>query len=95
MRSKSQDIEEELKLIETRLANAREYVAQNINVEGSPWLHLDDWRGKSGHPLWMSNSMMPTLMKRRARKERALRNIDSKTKEKSLSLRKRRRLFEI
>ena len=43
-------IEEQLAEMETRLANAEEYVAKNVNVEGKSFLHFDDWKGKSGHP---------------------------------------------
>jgi type IV secretory pathway VirD2 relaxase len=88
---KMQKIEKHLEMIEERLANAQEYLAQNVNVEGSSFLHFDDWRGKSGHPSWTRNFMIPTMMKRRARKERALKNIDNKTKDKNLTSRKRYR----
>jgi len=34
--------------------------AKNVNVKGFPsWLKLSDWKGKSGHPLWMKNHMIP------------------------------------
>ncbi len=82
-------IEEQLEKIGERLANAEDYVARNVNVEGSTWLHLGDWQGKSGHPLWMKNYMIPTLMKLRARQEKALKNIGSKNKDKELTRRKR------
>lgn len=86
---KNRKIEERLEMIEQRLANAHEYVAQNVNVEGKSWLHFDDWLGKSGHPLWMKNYMIPTLMKNRAELEKVLRNADSKAKDKKLTRRKR------
>ena len=86
---KKQEIEEQLEMIEKRLANAEEYVARNVNVEGASWLHFDDWQGKSGHPSWMKNWMIPTTMKHRARKEKALRSIGDKAKEKNLTRRKR------
>jgi hypothetical protein len=89
-KKKSQEIEEQLQLIEQLISNAEDYVARNVNVEGSTWLHLGDWRGKSGHPLWMKNHMIPTLMKRRAKAEKALEAIDDKTKDKELMRRRRR-----
>jgi hypothetical protein len=88
-RKKRQKIEEALEKIEESLANAQEYVARNVNVEGSFQFHLGDWRGKSGHPLWMRNHMIPTMMKIRARKEKTLESIDNKAKDKSLTMRKR------
>jgi hypothetical protein len=88
---KKQKIEEQLAFIEKRLVDAEEYVAKNVNVEGSSWLHFDDWRGKSGHPLWMRNFMIPATKKSRARKEKALDRIKAKEKGKSLMKRKRSR----
>jgi hypothetical protein len=88
---KKQKIEEQLKFIEKRLVDAEEYVAKNVNVEGSPCLHFDDWRGKSGHPLWMRNFMIPATKKGRARKEKALDRIKAKEKGKGLMKRKRSR----
>jgi hypothetical protein len=87
---KKRKIEEQLRMIEKRLADAEEYVAQNVNVESTSWLHFADWRGKSGHPLWMKNLMIPATKKHRARKEKALERIDNKVKDKNLSKRKRR-----
>src|ERR1700733_9232587 len=87
---KQRMIEEQLKVIERRLANAEEYVAQNVNVEGTSWLHFGDWQGKSGHPSWMRTFMIPATKKHRARKEKALEGIDKKAKDISLSMRKRR-----
>jgi len=86
---KVRGIEERLESVEQRLANAKEYLARNINVEGSGWLHFDDWRGKSGHPSWMKNHMIPVTMKYRAKKERALRSIASKAKDKYVTRRRR------
>ena len=88
---KRQEIEEQLARIEKRLVNAEEYVARNVNIEGLSWLHFGDWQGKSGHPSWMRNFMIPTTMKHRARKEKALENIDNKAKDKSLTSRKRQK----
>ena len=73
--NKTRKIEEQLERIEKRLADAEEYIGQNVNVEGSSWLHFDDWKGKSGHPLWMKNFMIPTTKKARVRKEMALEMI--------------------
>lgn len=88
---KRQTIAEQLEAIERHLADAEEYVALNVNVEGTAFLHFDDWRGKSGHPLWVKNFMMPSTLKRRARKEQALKKIDDKAKDMILSRRKRHR----
>src|SRR5436190_664063 len=41
---KKKQIEEQLLKIEERLANAEEYVARNINVEGRSFLHHEVWR---------------------------------------------------
>src|SRR5262249_17467347 len=92
---KRHQIQEQLQNIEERLRNAEDYVAQNVNVEGSSWLHFDDWRGKSGHPSWMRNFMIPTMMKHRARKEKALENIDKKAKDTELARRRRGGLREL
>jgi hypothetical protein len=81
-------IEEQLRFIEERLSNAKEYLARNVNVEGSSWLHMDDWRGKSGHPSWVKNHMIPAWKRLRARKERALETIDERTKDKKLARRR-------
>ena len=89
---KRQQIKEQLAMIEKNLANAEEYVAKNINIESVPsfhLLHFGDWRGKSGHPLWMRNFMIPELMKRRATLERALDTLCAKAKGKGLKTVKR------
>jgi hypothetical protein len=86
---KKRTIEEQLEIIEERLANAEKHVARNVNVEGSSGPHFGDWQGKSGHPSWMRNHMIPTTMKVRARKERALDNKENKAKDKGLTRRKR------
>jgi hypothetical protein len=85
---KRQEIEERLSKVEFALANAQEYVSRNENVESSSFLHFADWHGKSGHPLWMKNHMIPTLTKYRTRKEKALQNVISKTKDKRVTKRK-------
>jgi hypothetical protein len=86
--NKLQQIEEQLESIEKRLANAEAYVANGVNVEGSAFLHLDDWKGKSGHPLWMKNFMIPTTKRSRAKKEKVLDSIINKEKEKHLKQRR-------
>jgi hypothetical protein len=91
---KRQQIEERLKRLETCLANAEEYVARNVNVEGRSWFHDGDWQGKSGHPSWMKNFMIPTLLRSRSRKEKMLLRLDNKAKDRMLTMRKRRGVFE-
>ena len=75
-------IQEQLKKIEQRLRDAEAYVARNENVESSSFCHFKDWEGKSGHPLWMKNFVIPTTKRGRARKEKALERILAKEKEK-------------
>jgi hypothetical protein len=89
--NKKQVIKEQLEMIEKRLADAEEYVAQGVNVEGSAWLHFDDWNGKSGHPLWMKNFMIPATKKARAKKERALEKISRKEGDRCLKQRRQQR----
>jgi hypothetical protein len=86
---KKRRIEKQLEMIEKRLADAEEYLAQNVNVEGSSWLHFDDWKGKSGHPLWMKNFMIPATKKARVKKEKALERISRKHRDKCLKQRRR------
>jgi len=88
--NKRQKIQERIEKIEIQLANAEEYVARNVNVEGASWLHTSDWQGKSGHPLWMKNFMIPSLKKVQKRKEKALENISSKNRERRKQRRQRR-----
>jgi hypothetical protein len=87
--NKTRKIEEQLEMIEKRLADAEEYVARGVNVEGPSWLHFGDWRGKSGHPLWMKNFMIPSTKKARARKEKALERIKRENRDKNLKHRRR------
>ena len=86
---KRQEVQKTLDTIETRLTNAERYLAQDVNIEGKSFLHFDDWLGKSGHPLWMRNVMIPAWMRQRARKERALETIANKAKDKKLTRLKR------
>lgn len=85
--NKLRKIKEQLETIEIRLTKAEKYIGRNVNVEGSAWLHTDDWNGKSGHPLWMKNWMIPATKKRKARKEKALERIDNKSREKLKKMR--------
>src|SRR5438132_824306 len=86
---KKQKIQQQLKRIEHRLRNAEAYVARDENVESSSFLHLRDWEGKSGHPLWMKNWMIPATKRGRTRKEKALDRIVAKEKEKSSQKRRK------
>ena len=92
--SNKRDIKEQLESTERCLANAEEYLAQGRNVEGFAWLHLDDWNGKSGHPLWVKNFMIPTIpttKKAQAKMEKTLETIESKKRDKSLKHEKRQK----
>ncbi len=91
MPSKTRRIKDQIALLEQRLANAAEYLVQGVNVEGTYFLHFDDWNGKSGHPLWMKNVMMPATQRHRARKEKALLRISRENKNKRIKQRKRQR----
>lgn len=86
---KQRTIQEQLTRIDQRLRDAEEYVARNQNVESSSWLHLKDWEGNSGHPLWMKNFMIPATKRARARKEEALERITTKDKEKKSQKRRK------
>jgi hypothetical protein len=85
---KKRKIHEQLKKIDDRLRNAEAYVARNQNVESSSFLHSKDWEGKSGHPLWMKNFMVPATKRARARKEKALERIIAKERAKKSPRRK-------
>ena len=80
---KKRKIREQLKEIEERLKNAEVYIVRGQNVESASFLHLSDWQGRSGHPLWMKNFMIPATKRTRSRKEKALERIIAKGKEKS------------
>ena len=86
---KKRQIEEQLEMIDRRLINAETYVIKGVNVEGSAFLHFDDWKGSSGHPLWMRKFMIPTTERIRAKKEMALETITNKERKKHLKQRKR------
>ena len=81
-------IKKQVEKLDQHLLAAGQYVARNVNVRGFSWLHLSDWKGKSGHPLWMKNHMIPSTKKARAERERALEKIVTKAKEKRIKKRK-------
>ena len=88
--NKTRKIKEQIEVLDKHLAAANEYVARNVNVKGTAsWLHLGDWKGKSGHPLWMKNHMIPSTERSRAGKVRALKKIATKAKAKRLKERRR------
>ena len=89
MKRKRRTINESLDSINRNLANAEEYVERDVNVEGCSFLHFDDWRGKSGHPKWMKSFLIPALTRVRARKEKALEQLDNRAKDKLLRARRR------
>ena len=87
---KKRKIDEQIGMLDRRLAAAEEYVSRNVNVRAFPgWLHLSDWKGKSGHPLWMKSHVIPSTKRVLANKERALKRIATKGKEKELAERTR------
>jgi hypothetical protein len=86
---KTQKIQQRLKKIEEHLRSAEEYIARNVNVRSRSFLHSKDWEGKSGHPLWMRNFMIPTVKKALARKEKALERVIAKEKQKNIHQRRR------
>ena len=88
---KTRKIKERLETIEKHLANAEEYIERNENVRSSSQFHLLDWNGKSGHPLWIRNRMIPSTKKARARAEKALETIVSKEKAKKSEKRRQKR----
>jgi hypothetical protein len=87
---KTRKIKQQIEMLEQNLAAAEKYVARNVNDRGFPGsLRLSDWKGKSGHPLWMKNHMIPSTQKAHAEKERALERIDAEGKEKRIKQRRR------
>lgn len=87
---KTKKIKEQIRTLEQNLAAAEEYVARNVNVRAFPaWLRLSDWKGKSGHPLWMKNHMIPSTQRARTEKERALERISVQEKETQREQRRR------
>ena len=83
-------IKDQIAVLDQHLADANEYVDRNVNVRGAaPGLHFGDWKGKSGHPLWMKNHMIPSIQRAQAEKIRALEENNNKAKEKRLNERRR------
>ena len=89
--TKKRKIEERLKRVGERLRNAEEYIARNVNVESTSFVHIKDWEGKSGHPLWMKNFMVPRTKIARTQNEKALERIVAKEKDKKSQERRKSR----
>lgn len=87
--NKKRKIQEQIQTLERHLAAAEDYVARKANVRSVSAFHLGDWKGNSGHPLWMKNHMIPTTQRTLAEKERILDRIDSKTKAKQIKQQRR------
>jgi hypothetical protein len=88
--NKARKIKEQIELLDQHLAAAQEYVARNEKVRGTAsWLQMGDWKGKSGHPLWMKNHMIPSTQRSRAEKVRTLEKLATKAREKRLKERRR------
>ncbi len=83
-----QQIIEEQEHLRKRLKNARTYLEKGEHVEGSAWLHMDDWRGRSGHPKWIANWMILNIKKVIADKEKGLERIATRTNKKKLAARR-------
>ena len=77
---KTRKIKERIKMMDKNLSNAEKYIARNANVESKSLFHLQDWKGESGHPIWMKNHMIPTTKKARAKAEKALERIIAREK---------------
>ena len=87
--NKLRKIKEQISTLNQHLAASKEYVARNVNVRGLFWLHLNDWKGTSGHPLWMKNHMIPSTERALTEKERSLKRVVAKRKEKRVTGRKK------
>jgi hypothetical protein len=90
MKRKLPPIQEKIAGIEKTLVNALAYLQRGVNVESSSFLHFRDWKGHSGHPLWVQNHMIPVLLRSRTRQEEKMRTLEDRAKDKRLSLRKQR-----
>jgi hypothetical protein len=84
---KKSPIPERLKKVEGSLQKAEQYVARNVNVESTSFCHFADWKGKSGHPLWMKNHAIPTMKRALARFEKRLDQIAAREKDRRLQRR--------
>lgn len=71
---------------EQALENAKKYLEKGINIEGTGFVHLDDWNGNSGHPKWVKNKLIPSL-------EKAI-NLGEKRKAKRKDIEKDRAITE-
>jgi hypothetical protein len=89
---KTRKIKEHLEIIEKRLANAEKYVARNKNVRSSS---QEDWNGKSGHPLWMKNQMVPSTQRVHAILEKRSERIVAKAKDKKSVKNQKRKSCEL
>lgn len=88
--NKARKINKQIEVLGQHLNAAKGYVARNVNVRGTAsWLNLGDWKGKTGHPLWMKNHMIPVTRRSLTAKERALEKIATKAKVKGLKERRR------
>ncbi len=87
--NRERKIKEQIEKLNQNLVAAEHYVARNVNVQSFDWLHLSDWNGKSGHPLWMKNYMIPSIKRMMTESERALEKITSKTKARRIKERRR------
>ena len=81
---KRRRIEEVLESMDRKLANAEAYIEKGVNVRSSTWLHSEDWNGRSGHPLWMKNHMVPSTKKAQARLEGKLERIAAREQDRRL-----------
>jgi hypothetical protein len=75
---KRRRIEERLESMDRDLANAEAYIERGANVRSSSPLHLEDWAGQSGHPLWMKNHMVPQTKKAQVKQEKVLDRIEAR-----------------
>lgn len=75
---------------EEALENAKAYLEKGINVEGTGFLHLDDWHGNSGHPKWVENKLIPTLEKSLVEHERRKAKRKDKKKDREITERRGR-----
>ena len=78
---KARRIHERLESLDKNLASAEAYVENGVNVRTTAWLHLGDWKGRSGHPKWMMNHMIPQTRMAGARLEKTLERIAAKEKD--------------
>lgn len=79
--SKQSQVEGRIKRWQKQLDNAEKYLAEGKNIEGRAWLHLDDWTGKSGHPDWVRNFLIPRIKKEIGKCEEVIERISQKEKE--------------